>query len=121
MPTPAEIVRDYFAAWNEPDEGARRKLLNSCWADSAAYTDPTAEVEGRDALVAHIASYIQQMPGTTIVLTSGIDEHHGRMRFTWAMLGTDGTPMVEGIDFARLGKDGRLGGVTGFFGPPPEP
>jgi hypothetical protein len=41
------VVTTYGSAWNEPDEAARRQLLESAWADHGTYCDPTANVEGR--------------------------------------------------------------------------
>lgn len=120
MPSPSEVIAAYGAAWNEPDEARRRKLLDASWADGGVYTDPTAHVEGRDALAAHIAAFQRQMPGARIRSTSGVDEHHGRLRFMWAMDGADGKVAVEGIDFGELGPDGRLTRIVGFFGPPPS-
>jgi hypothetical protein len=38
----SEVVAAYGAAWNEPDEDARRKLLDQAWADDGVYCDPTA-------------------------------------------------------------------------------
>jgi hypothetical protein len=119
MPIPAEVVAAYVNAWNEPDTDARRRLLESAWGDGATYTDPTAHVAGRDALVAHIAGFQASMPGARIVATSGVDEHHGRVRFTWSLLGSDGSTVTEGIDFGEVGADGKLRSIVGFFGPPP--
>jgi hypothetical protein len=85
-----ETVAAYVQAWNEPDTAARRKLLERAWAEAATYTDPTAHVEGREALVAHIGGFQTQMPGARLNGTSAVDEHHG-----------------------------RLARVVGFFGPPP--
>ena len=114
-----EIVAAYAAAWNEPDTAARRRALERAWAEGGIYSDPTARVEGRDALVAHIGGFHAQMPGARILLTSGIDAHHGAIRFTWALRAGDGTIVTEGIDFGELADDGRLRRITGFFGPPP--
>ena len=51
--------------------------------------------------------------------TSGIDAHHGAIRFTWTLRAGDGKIVTEGIDFGELADDGRLSRITGFFGPPP--
>jgi len=115
-----EIVAAYAAAWNEPDAVARRRALERAWADGGIYSDPTARVEGRDALLAHIGGFQAQMPGARILLTSGIDAHHGAIRFTWALRAGDGRIVTEGIDFGELADDGRLRRITGFFGPPPS-
>ena len=114
-----ETVAAYLAAWNEPDEAARRGLLERCWDSAATYMDPTAHVEGRAALAAHIAGFHQQMPGARLARASGIDEHHGRVRFAWTLRGADGQPAMEGIDIGEIGADGRFHAIIGFFGPPP--
>ena len=114
-----EVVASYGSAWNERDAAARRRALENAWADGGVYSDPTAHVEGREALVAHIGGFQAQMPGARLVLTSGVDEHHGAIRFTWTLMANDGTIVTEGIDFGELAGDGRLRRITGFFGPPP--
>lgn len=114
-----ETVEAYMAAWNEEDEGKRRELLAKAWADGATYTDPMAHAAGVDEVVALVAQFQQQMPGATIVQTSAIDEHHGRLRFGWAMKGPDGGTRMEGIDVGELAEDGRIRSIVGFFGPMP--
>ena len=44
-----EVVSAYTAAWNEPDDGKRRRLLEAAWADDGTYTDPQSDVAGREA------------------------------------------------------------------------
>src|SRR3954454_15360702 len=83
MPTTAEIVAAYGAAWNEPDAGKRRTLLERAWADDGTYTDPVADGAGRDALMEIIDGFHKQSPGASIVLTSGVDQHHNKIRFAW--------------------------------------
>lgn len=117
----SDTIRSYMAAWNEPDEDARRKLLDEAWTDDGEYSDPTAEVAGREALVSHIGRFMEQMPGFRVVGTSGIDTHHGFARFTWGMDDASGARILDGIDFVELARDGRIGRITGFFGPPPAP
>jgi hypothetical protein len=113
-----EIVAAYGAAWNEYDDVARAALLDRAWADDGLYCDPTASVDGRAALVAHIGGFHQAMPGHTIDLTSGVDVHHERFRFAWVMR-KDGEVLLEGIDFGELALDGRIRRIIGFFGPFP--
>jgi hypothetical protein len=121
MPTTKEAVAAYMAAWNEADEAKRRKLLDSAWAADATYTDPMSHAAGRDALVDLISQFQTQMAGSSIAQTSGIDEHHGQLRFAWRMSGQDGSTRMEGIDVGQLAEDGRLQSIVGFFGPPPPP
>lgn len=114
-----DIIQAYMAAWNEADEGKRRELLAKAWADGATYTDPMAHAAGIDEVVALVSQFQSQMPGATIVQTSGVDEHHERLRFGWAMKGPDGSTRMEGIDVGELAGDGRIKSITGFFGPLP--
>ena len=122
MATTEEIVLAYVAAWSETDEGKRRALLEKSWTENGTYTDPTVEVVGREALVQHIGGIHQRFAGYRILLTSGVDEHHGRLRFNWSMVSPEGSRVSEGIDFGEVGSDNRLIRITGFFGSvPPVP
>ncbi len=114
-----ETVEAYLAAWNETDEGKQRRLIDKCWADSGTYTDPMADIAGREALVGLISQFHQQMPGGTIALASGLDEHHGHLRFAWKLVLADGSTRLEGIDVGQLAPDGRLQSIVGFWGAPP--
>ena len=116
-----EVIRLYGAAWLEPGDARRAELLQRAWADDGVYTDPTARVEGRDALVAHIAGFAERLPGHRIVLTTGVDAHGPHVRFGWRMLGPDGAAVLDGMDYGELGPDGRLVRIVGFFGPFPAP
>ena len=119
MSTLEEVILAYAAAWAETDEGKRRAFLEKCWAENGVYTDPTGEAVGREALVHHIGGFRQRFAGNRILLTSGVDEHHNRLRFTWAMLNPEGHRVSQGMDFGEVGSDGRLIRITGYFGPPP--
>jgi hypothetical protein len=114
-----ETVAAYAAAWNEPDEKARRVLLERSWTDDGVYCDPTARAEGRAALVGHIGGFHAQRPGHRIEMRSGVDEHDGMLRFAWRMVGPDGAVLLDGMDFGELAVDGRLKLIVGFFGPFP--
>jgi SnoaL-like domain len=113
----SDLITLYTGAWAEPDRERRQQLLERVWAEDGTYTDPTAHVAGRKALVDHIGGFFEQFPGARIELTSGIDAHHEKLRFTWRMLLADGKVFVEGIDFGELSTDGKLHRIVGFFGP----
>jgi hypothetical protein len=114
------VVTTYDSAWRETDAERRLALLEQAWADDGVYQDPTARVEGREALVAHIGTVMEQFAGHTIELTSGVDSHGQVLRFSWVMRDPNGNAILEGMDFGQLADDGRLAGITGFFGPFPE-
>ena len=114
-----DTVATYAAAWDEPDEASRRHLLEQCWADDGTYTDPQSRAVGRDALAALIGEFQRRFQGSRIELSSGVDEHHGLLRFAWRIVGPSG-PVLEGMDFGELAEDGRLHRIVGFFGPLPS-
>src|SRR3954464_3870890 len=105
-----DVVDAYGAAWNETDEAARRSVLEQAWADDGVYCDPTATIDGRDALVAHIGGFHTMLPGARIETSSGVDEHDGWLRFAWTMISADGTSAMEGFD---VGEGGVGGGRAG--------
>ncbi len=81
-----EVVLAYIEAWGTPDEQSRRNLLDQCWAEDGVYTDPFYEVRGREELVSHIGQFLNEglydlEPGHRIPVASGVDHHHGMIRF----------------------------------------
>lgn len=119
MPTTKETVDTYVAAWCEPDAGKRATLIEQCWADDALYCDPISDGRGSDALEGFIAGMHAQQPGATILLTSGVEQHHNQIRFAWAFVDKDGKRAIEGIDIGEVADDGRLSRIVGFWGAPP--
>lgn len=117
--TTLQVVAAYCEAWNVPGEGERRALLEQSWTEGGTYTDPRTDLAGREALFAHISRVQALRPGSRIVMTSGLDVHHGVLRFAWKLVGPQGATVVEGVDFGELAADGRLRRIVGFFGPMP--
>ncbi len=116
-----ETVLAYVEAWDTPDEQKRRDLVSRCWAADGEYRDPTNTARGRDELLALIASFRARLPGGRIPLASGVDGHHGMLRFRWVFIQPDGT-RLDGFDIGELDEQGLLRRITGFFGPfPPLP
>lgn len=115
-----EIVQVYIAAWHERAEENRHILLAQSWADDGHYCDPLQEYRGREALNQGIAGFQERRPGVRFVLTSDVEQHHNVLRFSWKCLRSNGTILVEGMDFGELGTDGRLKRIVGFFGPVPN-
>jgi hypothetical protein len=113
-------VDRYFAMWNATDDAARRAAITSAWADDGAYVDPLAQATGHDELAAMVAGVQEQFPGQTFRRTSGIDAHHGLVRFSWELVADDGAVTVAGLDVGIVADDGRLSRIGGFFGPLPE-
>ena len=114
-------LENYFKAWAEPDDAVRRKLLEAGWAESGTYTDPSAHVEGREALVMHIGGFKKNAnaTGMSIVRTSDIQFHHNAFRFQWEMRGPDGKALTPGMDYGEFDDKGMITKIVGFFGPFP--
>ena len=115
-----DAVAAYASVWAEPDQARRLAMLEACWASDGVYLDPSSRADGREALCEHIAGFQQRLAGHRIELASGIDEHDGYVRFAWTMSGSDGTQVMEGVDFGQLDGHGRLKLICGFFGPWPD-
>jgi SnoaL-like domain len=118
--TAAANVLAYAAAWNEPDPAVRLEILERCWADDAAYVDPTVELRGRPVLCEHISRVQAGRPGARIEMMSGVDLHHDVVRFLWRLVRADGSSGETSIDFGELDGDGRLKKIVGFFGEAPK-
>ena len=115
-------LNNYFKAWNEPDAEKRKALLETAWTEKGTYTDPSADVDGRDALVAHIGRFRSnpQFKGYSIVQASEIDFHHQVFRFEWEMKDASGNTVTAGMDYGEFNEDGAIVKIVGFFGSFPE-
>ena len=64
-----------------------------------------------------MASALQgQFPGHNFRRSSQIDEHHGRFRFSWELVSTDGDVAIASLDVGQLDDNGQIQQITGFFG-----
>jgi SnoaL-like domain len=111
-----EIVEKYLACWNETDPAARRALIDQVWAVNCCYTDPLAQLSGRDEIDYGIGLAQQQFPGMVFTLAGPVDANHDQARFTWH-LGPEGAaePLVIGFDVAVVNGDGQLRAIHGFL------
>jgi hypothetical protein len=109
-------VDAYFAMWNEADPGRRAALVAEAWAADGRYVDPMLAADGHAALSEMVAGVHAQFPGHRFARRSAVDAHHDQIRFAWDLTAPDGSTTVAGIDVGRVGPDGRLQQITGFFG-----
>jgi hypothetical protein len=72
-------------------------------------------VHKRTAIAAAIGAVQEQLPGHSLVRTTGIDVHHHLARFGWSVVAPDGSIAVAGIDVVTL-VDDRIQTAIGFFG-----
>lgn len=115
-----DLVDTYFEMWRATDEAQRTDLVSRAFADDGRHVDPMADAVGQDEIGEVLANVHAAYPGFAIERTSGIDQHGDQLRFTWQLIGADGTPIVTGLDVAELSADGRLSRVASFWGDLPE-
>ncbi|MBV8982199.1 MAG: nuclear transport factor 2 family protein [Acidimicrobiia bacterium] len=114
-----ELVTAYLGAWAERRTPARRRLLHHCWTETTTFSAWTTHVDGLDAMDAHIANALRQLPRRCRrVRTSDVHVRHGKLSYTWVLIGDDDEVLLEGSEFAEVGADGRFRRVTSFAGRP---
>jgi hypothetical protein len=117
--TAAALVVAYLGAWTERRSGARRRLLQHCWSEAGTFSSWTTHVEGIDAMDAHIAAALRQLPRRCRrTRTSEVHVSDNKLSFTWALFDQDDGLILEGSEFAEVGPDGLFLRVTSFSGRP---
>ena len=114
------VLADYFAAWNEQDDGERARLLQRSLSDEAELVDPTGRWRGVDGVSDRISRYHASAPGTKVVPGSGIDGHNDVERYAWRIVNSAGSAVMDGLDVAERDPDRRLRRILMFHGPLPE-
>ncbi|MEU7721549.1 nuclear transport factor 2 family protein [Streptomyces tibetensis] len=111
-----DAVARYFEAWNADDAAARARAVAAAWTEDGSYTDPLADVSGREGIAAVITAAREQFPGFAFRLTGGVDGHHDTARFSWELVSVaDGSAPVAGSDVITLDGHGRIRTVLGFL------
>ena len=116
IPAIDEIVDAHLAGYCEADATRRAALLAGAWDPQGRLVDPPMEATGPDAIAGLTDVVLQHYPAHTFRRTTVVDQHHEFARYGWALVGPDGAVAVTGIDVVRVGADGRLAGIVGFFG-----
>jgi hypothetical protein len=111
----SDLNERYLACWNETDPAARRVLIDELWGADATYTDPMADVRGRDQVDATIAAVQEQFPGFVFTPGTAVDAHHNLARFTWGLGPDGGAPIVDGFVVVVLDDSGQITAVHGFL------
>jgi hypothetical protein len=117
--TIASVIDTCFEALVETDRSRRAELVARGWTPDATFVDPLFAATGHDEIAAIADAVVDGYPGQRFVRTTEVDEHHGIVRYGWALVAADGSVTVTGLDVAELADDGRIRKVTGFFGDPP--
>lgn len=107
------MLADYFAAWNEPDDAARRTLLAKLCEPGVRVRTQFACTDSIDELCAHIGNGLRHMPGMQLALNGEPRHLHGFVRIPWAVKGPQGIAFA-GENFVSLTPHGRIASVVGF-------
>jgi hypothetical protein len=116
IPDHRAIVDAYFTCWNTLDAAERATAVALAYASDAHLVDPLVDVRGHDELTATFTAFHSMYPGHSFRQQGGIDAHHSLARWGWEMVDADGNVVLDGIDVAIIGADGRITNVAGFFG-----
>jgi len=114
------LVDRYIAIWNEEDPASRQRLIAQTWTTEARYRDPMLEGDGPAGIDAMTAAVQAQFPGLRFRRTGGVDAHHDQIRFPWEASMNGADPVIAGVDFGVVAKDGRLAAITGFLDLAPD-
>jgi hypothetical protein len=121
MPSPAEIAaQTYVATWQEPDAGARARLLEACFAVDGRIVSPGAVIRGRAALAAAIDDLFADPRGLSARLTSTIDAQGPLFRFRSVVEDRAGRIIFDGFDAGEVDAAGRITVLLTFGGASPD-
>ncbi len=110
------LIDGYFECWNSTDTEAQAAAVARTWAEDAVSSDPLNRVTGHDELLAMFRGTQETYPGHRFEQVGGTDGHHDLVRWGWRMVDPSGETMLDGIDAAVVGADGRITYLAGFFG-----
>ena len=106
-----QLVDRYIATLNEPDPGARRKLIDELWAENGSYTNRLFVCTGHDevdmAMTAMHDEYFAK--GFSFRSANNAYGHHQGVKFNWVLV-TTATGEVDtfGEEFLILDDEGRI-------------
>jgi len=104
----------YVASWKAATPSEKQALFASCLDVHCRYTDPLAQIQGWDALLAYMKAFHEQIPGGHFI-TDWFLAHHGRSIAKWKMFDGAGVQRGEGVSYAEYDDRERLVAMTGFF------
>lgn len=116
MPSLAETLAHYFAAWQATDEAARTAHLSACCTPDVRVRTSFACTNNIAELAAHVAGAQQHMPGLKLEAAGPPQQLHGHVAFAWAVRTPDGKEVFRGVNYAALALDGRLKSLVSFAG-----
>ena len=117
LPAIERMIDRHLAAYCDPDAASRAEAIRTTWNADGRLVDPPLEARGHQGIADQAGTLLTHYPQHRFERSTAIDAHHGFLRYGWRLLGPEGAPVLEGVDYAELDVDGRLMRVVGFFGP----
>ena len=120
----AEVERavlSYVSAWNETDPDKLSGFLEDCWTEQGILVSNYETILGRRALFERIIRFRRDNPGTRVLLTSGIEQHHDYFRFTLIQVKQDGRCYSPALEVGEIDANGRIDRIVAFFHDLPLP
>ena len=108
------VWNTYLSAWSDLSAEERARRLESCAAEDCLYTDPTEQRHTRNDLIARIELSKEKYPGSYFE-NDRFAHHHDQGLCNWTMYDREGKVLTSGTSYSRIGQDGRLVQMTGFF------
>ena len=109
------LAERWLSAWNETEDGSRRRALAEIAAPGVHMRDRYSSVEGIDDLTAHIGAAQAVMPGLRMELAGTVRHCQGILLAEWIAKGPDGQQKAGGTNVFVLDVSGRIESVTGFW------
>ena len=109
------LVDAWFAAWADTDAATRLATLTSIAAEDVRVHDRFSCIAGVSDLTHHIAGAQRFMPGIRLERQGDARHCQGTVLADWTATGADGQSRGRGTNVFRLGSDGRIEAVTGFW------
>jgi len=113
----AELADRWFAAWNEPDEAARRRALAEVASADVLFQDAYGLARGLEQLLAHVTATRQHMPGIVLERDGAPRHCQGLALVDWLAKGPNAQPLARGTNVFELRADGRIERVVGLWTP----
>lgn len=109
------VMDCYYDAWNTEDEADRAALFADTCAEDFEFADEYASLTGLEPLSLHAGNTRKYIPGTRIRRSGPPLVCRGEALVPWEVVDVDGGVVFDGTDHVRVGADGRISRITGFW------
>ncbi len=111
----AAVVDRWFAAWSQPEAGARGEALADTVSPAITMRDRFSAIEGLPDLIEHLVALHRFMPGITMTRDGAVRHCQGMAIADWIAIGANSQEHGRGTNVFNLAPDGKVVSVTGFW------